>query len=257
MGGAIQTGTVKGALGGALTGGLFGAVGNAFPNPGLDKTLAHGVVGGVSSAVQGGDFKSGFLSAGFAELAGPYTQGFGSVGNGVARMVVGGTASVLGGGKFENGAATAAFGYLFNHCVHGACTTKLEQAMYDWWPGYKAGTLLYNQTVGDGSWTGWEVLDAASVGLGAVGKGLQALQRLGTGNTLFKTEHYASRLASEGLNVSQVENVVGAQVASMRADMAVGANVSGRVTVDRVLVEYRARLLSNGQVNVGTIFPVK
>lgn len=64
-------------------------------------------------------------------------------------------------------------------------------------------------------------------------------------------------MASEGLNVSQVENVVGAQVASMRADMAVGANVSGRVTVDRVLVEYRARLLPNGQVNVGTIFPVK
>jgi hypothetical protein len=66
------------------------------------------------------------------------------------------------------------------YCAHGGqCTTKLEQALYDWWPGYKAGTLLYNQTMGDGSWTGWEVLDAASAGLGAAGKGLQLLGTAG------------------------------------------------------------------------------
>ena len=59
--------------------------------------------------------------------------------------------------------------------------TKLEQALYDWWPGYKAGTLLYNQTIGDGRWTGWEVLDAASVGTLGVGRGLQALQALRAG----------------------------------------------------------------------------
>ena len=44
--------------------------------------------------------------------------------------------------------------------------------MYDYWPGYKAGTLVYNLTLGDGSWTGWELLDAASVGAGATAKGL-------------------------------------------------------------------------------------
>lgn len=47
--------------------------------------------------------------------------------------------------------------------------------MYDWWPSYKAGTLLYNQIWGNGSWTEWEVLDAASTGLLFAGRGLQAL----------------------------------------------------------------------------------
>jgi filamentous hemagglutinin len=44
--------------------------------------------------------------------------------------------------------------------------------MYDYWPGYKAGTLAYNQAMGDGSWTMWEVVDAASIGVAGVGKGL-------------------------------------------------------------------------------------
>jgi hypothetical protein len=42
----------------------------------------------------------------------------------------------------------------------------------------------------------------------------------------------------------------------MRPNMAESALVSGRMTVDGVLVEYRAMLLPNGTVNVGTIFPV-
>jgi hypothetical protein len=29
--------------------------------------------------------------------------------------------------------------YLFNECAHGTCTSKLEQAFYDWWQGYKFG----------------------------------------------------------------------------------------------------------------------
>jgi hypothetical protein len=83
------------------------------------------------------------------------------------------------GGKFANGAETAAYGYLFNYCMHGGCTSKLEQTLYDWMPGYKAGTLLYNQTLGEGGWTGWEVLDVASVGLGAASRGLQLFGSLG------------------------------------------------------------------------------
>lgn len=53
----------------------------------------------------------------------------------------------------------------------------MTQTLYDWWPGYKFGTLIYNTTFGDGDWTAWEVLDATSVlGLGA-GRGIQVFQR--------------------------------------------------------------------------------
>ena len=39
--------------------------------------------------------------------------------------------------------------------------------------GISPGTLLYNQTMGDDSWTDWEVLDAASVGAGFAARGLK------------------------------------------------------------------------------------
>lgn len=153
------------------------------------------------------------------------------------------------GGSFGSGAVNGAFGYLFNHCSHNTCTTKLEQMLYDWMPGYKAGTLLYNQVMGDGSWTGWEVLDAASVGPGALATK--------AGMTVFKTGHYASRLEAAGVNVARAESAIAKEVGAMRPNMAAGADVSGRLRIDNVLVEYRTRLLPDGSVNVGTIFPVR
>ncbi len=62
---------------------------------------------------------------------------------------------------FANGAATSAFGYLYNYCAHdGHCTTKLEQRLYDWWPGYKVGTCISN---GDcsGSEFSWAAIGTA------------------------------------------------------------------------------------------------
>lgn len=98
-------------------------------------------------------------------------------------------------GKFENGAVTGAFGYMFNYCSNGVCTSKLEQALYDWMPGYKAGTLIYNQTAGDGSWTGWEVVDAVSVGASVAGKGLQIASE--AARQASKVEVFAARGAPE------------------------------------------------------------
>ena len=43
----------------------------------------------------------------------------------------------------------------------------------------------------------------------------------------------------------------------MRGSLAANADVVGRLTVDGVKVEYRARLPPNGTVNIGTLFPVK
>ncbi len=84
------------------------------------KILAHGVVGGISNAAQGGDFLSGFLSAGVTQAFAPAINGIdsGTIGISIPRTiaaaVVGGTASVLGGGKFKNGAIMGAFSRLFN-----------------------------------------------------------------------------------------------------------------------------------------------
>ena len=90
--------------------------------------------------------------------------------------------SVLSGGEFANGAKTGAFSYLFNYCSNRVGTSKLEQRMFDWRPCYKAFTLSYSHTLGDGSWTSWEVVDALSVGAGAFSKGLSVSV------AVFKTE---------------------------------------------------------------------
>lgn len=74
--------------------------------------------------------------------------------------------------------------------------------------------------------------------------------------TLFKTEHYAPRLESVGVSVSKAESAVADAVQAMRNNMEVGADVRGRMIVDNVLIEYRTRLMPDGTVNVGTIFPV-
>lgn len=74
---------------------------------------------------------------------------------------------------------------------------------------------------------------------------------------MFQTRHYEARFGLIGLDVSRVEGIVRSQVQAMRPNMVPGADVVGRARVDGVLVEYRARLLPNGSVNVGTVFPVR
>lgn len=71
----------------------------------------------LSSELQGGDFLSGFASAGFAKAFTPVTvkiaQGNKFAGAAISALA-GGAAAELGGGKFANGALTGAMGYLFN-----------------------------------------------------------------------------------------------------------------------------------------------
>jgi len=73
--------------------------------------------------------------------------------------------------------------YALNDCIHGACTSKTEQALYDWMPGYKFGSGLYNSFNG-GDFTGWEALDGISLGVGLAGKGLN-LAFSGGSNSVF------------------------------------------------------------------------
>jgi len=127
-------GDLKAGIIGAFTATAFQGIGSyfdsvSFAGEALARTVAHGVVGGLSSVVQGGDFVSGFVSAGatqafalsggFEALGGdaPGTTDFGGIDyvhNMVVAAVVGGTAAVMGGGKFKNGALTGAFSRLFN-----------------------------------------------------------------------------------------------------------------------------------------------
>ncbi len=94
-------------------------------------------------------------------------------------------------------------------------------------------------------------------GFKVAGLGFLAATLRAEGQLAFRTGHYASRLESAGLSVSRTEAVIGREVARIRPNMAVGADVVGRIRVNGVLVEYRARALADGTVNVGTIFPVK
>ncbi len=144
----------------------FDYVGTNFPGP-VENVVAHGVVGGTFSEVQGGDFLSGFVSGGFGAIASNNLHTGDFAFDLATSTVAGGIGAELGGGKFKNGAITGAFGHLFNYCNHGDCTSFGEQFAYDYLPGYKAGTCISN---GFSGCSGWEVLDGVSIGFGAVGK---------------------------------------------------------------------------------------
>ncbi|MGF6903359.1 DUF6531 domain-containing protein [Paraburkholderia sp. GAS348] len=73
----------------------------------------------------------------------------------------------------------------------------------------------------------------------------------------FQTRHYESRLKAEGLNPAAVESNVAQEVQAMIPNLEKGSNAWGRMTIDGVVVEFRLYVKSNGEVNVGTIFPVK
>ncbi len=115
-------GNLKMGLVGALSAGMFDGLHDMAQ--GWQKVFSHGMAGGVSSELGGGDFKSGFLAAGFTQFA-SWKGGFDRLGsditktsvrvkNAITAAIVGGTAAVLGGGKFSNGAWSAAFSRLFN-----------------------------------------------------------------------------------------------------------------------------------------------
>lgn len=126
-GGDVQSAVISGITASAFAG-LHEWVPDGLMESAM-KVAAHGVVGGLASAAQGGDFKSGFLSAGFtqaASLSGAFDTFDTRLGNAVAAAIVGGTASVIGGGKFENGAVTGAFSRMFNDWLYRQSTGDLE-----------------------------------------------------------------------------------------------------------------------------------
>ncbi|CAB3913720.1 hypothetical protein LMG26846_05154 [Achromobacter insuavis] len=137
--------------------------------------------------------------------------------------------------------------------------------------GLKVGGLAVLPAVADGAVRGigsfWgrrsiqSIAEEAKASALSSAKGAANAKNAGAateaGTTTFKTAHYASRLEAEGVNVAIAEARVTETVNAMRSNMVTGTDVRGRMTVNGVLVEYRATLLPSGKVNVGTIFPVR
>jgi RHS repeat-associated protein len=139
MSGAAQSHSLEGAAWGAVSALTFHGIGSYFESANwahngphvmgtnLDlggyaaKVLAHGVAGGAVQHLQGGEFGSGFASAGVVQafsgsidrLDPSNPDGF-SVQRVLAAALIGGSVSDMTGGKFANGAVTAAFARAFN-----------------------------------------------------------------------------------------------------------------------------------------------
>jgi hypothetical protein len=117
--GVSSSDALRGAAISLVTAAAYSSIGaQNWSLPG--KAIAHGIVGGTASVLQGGKFGHGFVSAGVAKWANVNdmygsAQGFGHT---LARVsiaaVIGGTVSEATGSKFANGAQSAAMGQLFN-----------------------------------------------------------------------------------------------------------------------------------------------
>ena len=128
---ALRNGAISGVSSWA-----FASIGSPLPGGAKPKDFAllglkFGVIGGLTSTLQGGKFGHGFVSAGMGgALGGPLGGALGSqIGSqGAGRLIAGaaisGTASSPTGGKFANGATTAAFTSLFSQLVQGAQETE-------------------------------------------------------------------------------------------------------------------------------------
>ncbi|MYK81872.1 MAG: hypothetical protein F4024_04710, partial [Gammaproteobacteria bacterium] len=126
---ALQAGFISGVSAGAFHGiggflethfsGTFAA--GLSPNGFALKVLAHGAVGGITSALGGGRFGHGFAAGGFTALGSGLNNSrfIGGLGFSPLRVAVGaaigGTASRITGGKFANGAVTGAFSQALNN----------------------------------------------------------------------------------------------------------------------------------------------
>lgn len=81
----------------------------------VPKMIAHGVVQGAITDLQGGKFRHGFNSGAANTFGQMGIKNINSTfGKHVASALVGGTASELGGGKFENGAMSGSFISIYN-----------------------------------------------------------------------------------------------------------------------------------------------
>lgn len=98
----------------------------------VPKMIAHGIVQGAITDLQGGKFRHGFNSGAantFGQMGIKNINS--SFGKHVASALVGGTASELGGGKFENGAISGAFISIYNETFYDVFKKQTERLFGD------------------------------------------------------------------------------------------------------------------------------
>ena len=88
---------------------------------------------------------------------------------------------------------------------------------------------------------------------------LNGMRATGTAKTsiYFRTSHYAARLAKDGVDIKLAEKEVETRLAQIASSVPAGAIQIDRLTLNKVLLEYRYFKRPDGSINVGTIFPVK
>lgn len=134
-----------GNLGQALLSGVSAAAftyagGRLFPVGGpFEKVLLYGlqmgVIGGITTTLQGGNFGNGFIAAGTAALVGGtlarsgWYRNLSKFGRLTTSAVAGGTVSRITGGKFANGALTSAFAYLLYSAAEAAAQRRFREGI--------------------------------------------------------------------------------------------------------------------------------
>lgn len=190
VGGLVGSGgNLKSAFIGGLTGAAAGFIGGSaiFGNIGeitAGRVIAHGVVGGIGSEIQGGKFLQGFVSSAFVKSISNGIQSIARnnpIAGAVVAAVAGGVASELGGGKFANGAMTAGFAYLFNQ---GASAYKNR---------LKSGAMKYS--LGDG-FEGF--VDKANFGTGGSAAHEVHVYKNGTEVGIFKDGQFINKHGLSG-----------------------------------------------------------
>ena len=126
--GQIFRDTISGGVSAGFANGLPEAFGTHGWNFGL--ALSHGMTQGMISALRGGKFKSGFISAVASKLsgvmiAGMEMRGANPMGEATIAALFGGMASAASGGDFAEGALTAMV------MSRGQVTTTILQSTYD------------------------------------------------------------------------------------------------------------------------------
>jgi RHS repeat-associated protein len=128
-----------------------------------------------------------------------------------------------------------------------------EVGTYDEWTQIDQLALGISQAGPMIEFAGKEMVKNAVIVTGTFGVGLAAkvsieVMLASRSAIVFKTGHYASRLFAAGVNVDRAETAVQGVIRN-------GGPFHGTITVDGVLLEYRAMRLADGRINVGTIFP--
>ena len=124
QGGSTQD-VIRAAAISLVTSTMYGGIGQGIDptssaGSAVGAVFAHGMVGGASAGMQGGDFEKGFLAGAVGKMAtiGGKYAGLGDIGNGIVTITAAGISAELGGGKFADGAMTAAMGYILNSLAH-------------------------------------------------------------------------------------------------------------------------------------------